>query len=69
MLNLSPELEKKLAYWAAKSKETNEELAMRLIEEYIEDCDDLEIYCREKNDKVEEYFTTEEVMAELGLDN
>ena len=68
-LEISPELEKGLTYWAKQSKETNEELAVRLIAEYIEDCDDLELYCKEKGTSVEEYFSTDEVRAELGLDN
>ena len=41
-ITLTPELERQVAFWANKSHETPSELALRLIEEYVEDCRDTE---------------------------
>ena len=41
-IDLSPELEKQVSFWASKSRETPSELALRLIKEYVEDCRDAE---------------------------
>ena len=40
-INLSPELEQRVKYWAGKSDETPEQLALRLLAEYVDDCDDV----------------------------
>ena len=41
-ITLTPELEQQVNFWANKSHETPSELALRLIEEYVEDCRDTE---------------------------
>lgn len=41
-ITLSPELERHVSFLATKSHETPSELALRLIEEYVEDCRDTE---------------------------
>lgn len=41
-ITLTPELERQVKFWAKKSHETPAELALRLIEEYVEDCRDTE---------------------------
>ena len=43
-IDLSPELEQQVDFWASKSHETPSELALRLIEEYVEDCRDSESF-------------------------
>ena len=42
ILDLSPELEERIKNWSIASKEPPENLAIGLIEEYFEDCDDAE---------------------------
>ena len=42
IINLTPELQERVNYHAADGNETPEELAVRLLEEYTEDCDDAE---------------------------
>ena len=47
-INLPPELEQQVVFWASKSNETPSELALRLIEEYVEDCRDAENFFDKK---------------------
>ena len=40
ILELSPELEARVDDWASKTGKPREELAVELLEEYFDDCDD-----------------------------
>ena len=64
-LDLSPELEERIKNWSIESKEPPENLAIGLIEEYFEDCDDAEKICAEVEAGHTELYPWEEVKAEL----
>ena len=42
IIDLPPELEQRVKNWSTESNEPPENLALGLIEEYFEDCDDAE---------------------------
>ena len=42
ILNITPELQQRVSYHAMDGQETPEQLAVRLLEEYVDDCDDAE---------------------------
>ena len=67
IINLTPELQERVNYHAADGNETPEELAVRLLEEYTEDCDDAERIERDiKSGKIKTY-PLEEVRERLAL--
>ena len=43
ILNVTPELLARVNYWSEQSKQSPENLAIDLLEEYFDDCDDAEI--------------------------
>ena len=42
VLNVSPELNSRVNFWGSRGNETPEQLTLRLLEEYVEDCEDAE---------------------------
>lgn len=67
IINLTPELQEKVNYHAADGNETPEELAVRLLEEYTEDCDDAERIEREIDSGRMKTYPWEEVRERLAL--
>ena len=68
-ITLSPELEQQVKFWANKSNETPNELALRLIEEYIEDCRDTHEFFSGKGIDDSCLYSSDEVKNYLGLEN
>ena len=66
---LSPELEKQVDFWAKKSNETPNELAVRLIQEYVEDCQDVHEFFTQKGVDDSCLYSASEVNKYLGLEN
>ena len=68
-IELSPELERQVNFWAKKSNETPDELAIRLLEEYVDDCQDAhEFFSKEGIDDSCLYSSTD-VKEYLGLES
>ena len=67
IINLTPKLQERVNFHAADGNETPEELAIRLLEEYTEDCDDAERIEQDiKSGKIKTY-PFEEVRERLAL--
>ena len=67
-ITLTPELERQVAFWANKSHETPSELALRLIEEYVEDCRDTEDFFAAEGMDTSCLYSSPEVKQYLGLE-
>ena len=67
-INLPPELEEQVSFWATKSHETPSELALRLIEEYVEDCRDTEDFFAKEGMDTSCLYSSPEVKQYLGLE-
>lgn len=68
-IELSPELEKQVYFWANKSNETPNELALRLIEEYVEDCQDTHEFFEKEGMDDSCLYSSDEVKKYLGLES
>lgn len=66
---LSPELEKQVGYWASKSQETPNELAVRLLEEYVDDCQYAHEFFTNKGVDDSCLYSAAEVKDYLGLES
>lgn len=66
---LSPELEKQVDFWAKKSNETPSELTLRLLEEYVEDCQDAHEFFTQKGVDDSCLYSAAEVNKYLGLES
>ena len=66
---LSPELEKQVGFWASKSHETPNELAVRLLEEYVDDCQDAHEFFTQKGMDDSCLYSAAEVNKYLGLES
>ena len=68
-IELTPELEKQVNFWAEKSNETPSELALRIIEEYVDDCRDTHEFFTNSNVDDACLYSSDEVKKYLGLEN
>ncbi|MBQ7150659.1 MAG: hypothetical protein IJR94_00210 [Synergistaceae bacterium] len=68
-IDLPPELEKQMNFWAEKSNETPSALALRLIEEYIDDCQDTHEFFSSKGIDDSCLYNSEEVKEYIGLES
>ncbi|MBQ8692804.1 MAG: hypothetical protein IJ576_08750 [Synergistaceae bacterium] len=66
-VELTPELEQRVVLWGGKGNETPEELTLRLLEEYVDDCEDAERISEEVASGRMETYSIEEVRDELSL--
>ena len=57
-LELSPELAKQIDFWAKRSNETPNELAFRLLEEYVDDCQDTEEFFNQRGMDTDVLYNT-----------
>ncbi len=69
ILNMTPELQNKINDYATAGNETPEELAIRLLQEYADDCDDADRICAEIDSGKMEVISWPKVRAELDLVN
>ena len=68
-LELSPELETQLDFWATKSNETPNELALRLLEEYVEDCQDAHDFFSKEGVDDSCLYSSDEVRNYIGVES
>ncbi len=66
-IDLPPELAKRVKNWSLESNEPPENLALGLIEEYFEDCDDAEKLCAEVEAGRMELYPWEEIKTESKI--
>ena len=66
-VELTPELQERVSLWGSRGNETPEELTLRLLEEYVDDCEDAERISNEVSTGQMETYPLEEVRQELGL--
>ena len=66
-VELTPELQRRIVLWGGKGNETPEELTLRLLEEYVDDCEDAERISEEVASGRMKTYSLEEVRNELGL--
>jgi len=67
IINLTPELQERFNFYALSGNETPEELAIRLCEEYVEDCDDADRISAEIDSGRMKTYPWEEVRERLAL--
>ena len=68
-IELSPELEKQVNFWARKSHETPSELTLRLLEEYVDDCQDTHEFFSKEGMDDSCLYSSAEVKKYLGLES
>ena len=66
-VELTPDLQRRIVLWGVKGNETPEELTLRLLEEYVDDCEDAERISEEVASGKMKTYSLEEVRNELGL--
>ena len=69
MLDVTPELERRMGEWSQEFKSPPGTLAVNLLEEYFDDCDDADRLCAEIDTGQVNTHPWGEVRARLGLAN
>ena len=69
MLNIPNELQERVIPLARATNETAEELAIRLLEEYVEDCEEADRISAEIDAGVMPTYTLREVKKQFGMVN
>ena len=69
VLNVSPELNSRVNFWGSRGNETPEQLTLRLLEEYVEDCEDAEKISAEIDAGRMKTYDWHDVRGNLGFDD
>ena len=69
MLNVSPSLEQEVHLLAQETNETTEQLAIRLLQEYVEDCHEADRISAEVEAGRMKTYSWEEVKSALALES
>ena len=69
ILNIPNTLQERVIPLARATNETTEQLAMRLLEEYVDDCEESDRILAEIDAGIMPTYSMQEVKANLGLDS
>ena len=69
ILNIPNALKDRIISLARATNETTEQLALRLIEEYVDDCEEADRISAEIDAGIMPTYSLREVKANLGMDN
>ena len=69
LVNIPNSLQQRIMLLAHETNETPEQLALRLLEEYVEDCEDADRISAEIDAGIMPTYSLEEVKRHIGVDN
>lgn len=69
LVNIPNTLQQKVILLAHETNETPEQLALRLLEEYVEDCEDADRISAEIDAGIMPTYSLPEVKQNIGVDN
>ena len=69
VLNITPELSNRINFWGNLGNETPEQLTLRLLEEYVSDCEIAEEISSEVHSGRMKVYPYEQVKRKLALAN
>ena len=68
-VDITPELDNQINHWSSLGKETPEQLTLRLLQEYVYDCENAEIISDEVSSGKMETYPYEQVRYNFELAN
>ena len=69
LLNIPTKLQERVMPLARETNETTEQLALRLLQEYVEDCEEADRISAEIDAGIMPTYSLQEVKASLGVVN
>ena len=69
LLNIPNSLQQRVSPLARATNETTEQLALRLLQEYVEDCEDADRISAEIEAGIMPTYSLQEVKQHIGVDN